>query len=61
MIYNCFKKIKSGETKQEEAKQLQNAFKSNLNKISSGRYKSEEQESALKKLNCFTNYERSCY
>ena len=27
MIYNCFKKIKSGEAKQEEAKQLQNAFK----------------------------------
>ena len=27
MIHNCFKKIKSGETKQEEAKQLQNAFK----------------------------------
>ena len=28
--------------KLEEAKRLQNVFKSNLNKISKGRYKSEE-------------------
>ena len=34
--------------KLEEAKKLQNVFKSNLNEISKGRYKSEEQHSALK-------------
>ena len=36
--------------KQEEAKKLQNGFKSNLNEISKGRYKSEEQESAVKNI-----------
>ena len=39
-----FKKIKSGEIKLEEEKKLQNVFKSNLNEISGGRYKSEEQK-----------------
>ena len=34
--------------KLEEAKKLQNVFKSNLSEISKIRYKSEEQESALK-------------
>ena len=43
-----FEKIKSGEMKLEETKKLQNVFKSNLNEISKGRYKSEEQHSALK-------------
>ena len=37
--------------KVEEAKKLKNIFKSNLHKISKGRHKSEEQESALKILN----------
>ena len=37
---------------------MENLFKSNLNGISKGRYKSEEQESALKMLNCFTNHEK---
>ena len=36
--------------KLEEAKKLQNVFKSNLNEISKGRYKSEEQESALENI-----------
>ena len=36
--------------KLEEAKKLQNGFKSNLNEISKGRYKSEEQESAVKNI-----------
>ena len=44
--------------KPEEAKKLKNVIKSNLSEISKGRYKSEEQESALKILNCFTNHER---
>ena len=33
-----FRKIQSGEMKLEEEKKLQNAFKSNLNKISRERY-----------------------
>ena len=44
--------------KLEEAKKLQNVIKPNLSEISKGRYKSEEQESALKILNCFTNHEK---
>ena len=44
--------------KLEEAKKLKNVFKSNLHEISKGRYKSEEQESALKILNWYTNYEK---
>ena len=36
--------------KLEEAKKLQNGFKSNLNEISKGRSKSEEQESAVKNI-----------
>ena len=44
--------------KLEEAKKLQNVIKSNLREISKGRYKSEEQESAIKILNCFTNHEK---
>ena len=47
--------IKSFEKK---AKNLQNVFKSNLNKTLTGGYKSEEQKSALKVLNCFTNYKK---
>ena len=53
-----FKTIKSGETKLEEAKKLQNVFKSDLNEILRGRYKTEEQKSALKILNVFTNHEK---
>ena len=34
----------------EEAKNMQNVFKLNLNKISKGRFKSEEQKSALKNI-----------
>ena len=33
--------------KLEEAKKLQNVFKSNLNGISRGRYKSEEQKKCI--------------
>ena len=36
--------------KLEEAKKLQNVFKSNLNEISRGRYKSEEQKLTLKNI-----------
>ena len=32
--------------KLKEAKKLKNVFKTNMNKISKGRYKSEEQKSA---------------
>ena len=46
---DIFRKIQSGETKLEDAKKLLNIFKSNLNKISRGRFKSDEQKMALKK------------
>ena len=36
--------------KLKEAKEQQNIFKSNLNKISKGRFKLEEQESSLENL-----------
>ena len=39
-----YKKIKPGQMNQEEAKNLLNVFKSNLNQISKGRFKSEEQK-----------------
>ena len=42
-----FEKIESGEMKLEEAKKLQNLFKSSLNEISRRRNKSKEQKSAL--------------
>ena len=41
--------------KLEEAKKLHNVFKSSLNKISKGRYKSEKQESALKNIKLLYN------
>ena len=45
-----FDKIKSDEMKLEEAKKMQNVFKSNLNKISRGEYKSQEQKSAFQNI-----------
>ena len=39
--------MKSGEMKLEEARKLQDKFKSNLNGISRGRNKSKEQKNAL--------------
>ena len=42
----------------EKAKKLQNVLKSSPNEISKRTYKSEEQESALKILNCFTNHKK---
>ena len=45
----CFGKMISGEMKLQEAKKLQNVFKSNLNEISKGRYRSELQKGALKR------------
>ena len=43
----------------EDVKKLQNVFKLNLNKISRGRNKSEEQKIALQIiLNFFTNHEK---
>ena len=41
-----FRKIKSGEIKLEDAKELHNIFKSNLNEISRERFKSKEQKIA---------------
>ena len=46
-----FRKIQSGEVKLEEAKKLQNVFKSKLNEISRGWYKSEEQNITLENIN----------
>ena len=37
-----FEKAKSGDTKLEETKKLQNVFQSNLNKIFRGKHKSNE-------------------
>ena len=53
-----FRKIQSSKRKLKEVKKLQNVFKSNLNEISRGRNKSEEQKWHQKILNCFTNYEK---
>ena len=50
MVENFFKKTLSNEMKLKEAKEQQNIFKSNLNKISKGRFKLEEQESSLENL-----------
>ena len=46
----CFRKIQYGELKLEEANKLQNVFKSNLNEISKGRFKSDKQKSALENI-----------
>ena len=43
MVYNL---IRSGEMTLEQAKKLQKVLLSNLNKISKGKFKSEEQQSA---------------
>ena len=53
-----FRKIQSGEIKLEESKKLQKIFKSNLNKILRGRFKSNEQKVHRKILNRVTNYEK---
>ena len=53
------KRIESGEMKLEEAKILQNVFKSNLNKMSREIYKSEDQESG--KYYIALQITRSCY
>ena len=45
-----FRKIQPDEMKLEDAKELQNIFKSNLNEISKGRFKSKEQISALENI-----------
>ena len=50
MVENFFKKARSNEMKLKEAKEQQNIFKSNLNKISKGRFKLEEQESSLENI-----------
>ena len=44
-----FEKIRSGKMKLEEPKKLQNVFKSNVNKMSKGKFKSKEKENAVKK------------
>ena len=45
-------------TKNKKQKNQQDVFKSNLNEISRGRFKSEEKKLILKILNCFTNHEK---
>ena len=45
-----FWEIQSGEVKLENAKDLENIFKSNLNEISKGRFKSKEQKRALENI-----------
>ena len=45
-------------TKNKKQKKQQNVFKSNLDEISSRRFKSEEKKLILKILNCFTNQEK---
>ena len=50
MVENFLKKARSNEMKLKEAKEQQNIFKSNLNKISKGRFKLEEQESSLENI-----------
>ena len=45
-----YRKIQPGEMKLEEAKKLQNVFKSNLNEISKRKLKSEEQKMALENI-----------
>ena len=45
-----FSNIQSDEMKLEEAKKLKNVFKPNLNEISRGTNKSEEQKSTLKNI-----------
>ena len=42
--------MQSGKMKLEESKKLQVIFKSNLNRILKGRFKSEEQKSALESI-----------
>ena len=49
MVQN-FLKIQSGGMNLEDAKELQNIFKSNLNKISKARFKSIEQKRALENI-----------
>ena len=44
--------------KLEEARKLQNVFKSNLNEISRGRYKSDQKKVHWEILNCFANQEK---
>ena len=58
---NCielFTKIQSGKKKLEDTKELQNIFKSNVNEISTGRFKSKEKQTALKILNFSTNHDK---
>ena len=47
---NDFNDFENGAKKLEDVKEIQSIFKSNLNKISNGRFKSEEQKSALEEI-----------
>ena len=49
-IVELSKNVKFGEMKLEDGKELQNIFKTNMNEISKGRFKSEEQKSALENI-----------
>ena len=53
-----FRKIQSCEMKLEEAKKLKNIFKSDLTKISRGRFKSKYLKSALENIKLLTNQEK---
>ena len=50
--------IQSGKKKLEDTKELQNIFKSNVNEISTGRFKSKEKQTVLKILNFSTNHDK---
>ena len=52
------KKNKSGNMDLEVTEKMQNVFKSNVNKILKGRYKSDKQRSALKILDYFTKHKK---
>ena len=44
--------------KLDEAKKVQNVFRSNLNEMSRERYKTEKQKRAVENIDCFTNHEK---
>ena len=56
-----FKKIQSHEMKLEDAKELQNIFISNLNKISKGRFESKQLKTYIRKYEIALQTTTSCY
>ena len=56
-----FIKIQSHEMKLEDAKELQNIFISNLNKISKGRFESKQLKTCIRKYEIALQTTTSCY